>query len=134
VTERQVVRRAFHVARQRRGRKTLQTGIAPTIECVPRIARLMALAIRFDELIRTGAVSDQAELARLGHVSRARITQIMNLTLLAPDIQEALLYVTTERRAPRLSQLQPLARLFDWQEQRRLWRRLFVASQAQTEL
>jgi len=38
----------------------------------------MALAIRFDGLIRDGKVKDQAELARLGHVSRARLTQIMN--------------------------------------------------------
>lgn len=55
---------------------------------VPRIARLMALAIRFEQLISTGEVKDYAELARLGNVSRARITQIMNLRLLAPDIQE----------------------------------------------
>jgi hypothetical protein len=34
-----------------------------------------------------------ADLARLGHVSRARITQIMNLRLLAPDLQEDLLFM-----------------------------------------
>ncbi len=44
----------------------------------------MALAIRFDGLMRQGVVKDQAELARLGHVSRARLTQIMNLLCLAP--------------------------------------------------
>ena len=58
---------------------------------VPRIARLMALAIRFEQLIGAGEVADYAELARLGHVTRARMTQIMNLRLLAPDIQEQLL-------------------------------------------
>ena len=52
----------------------------------------MALAIRLDQLIRDGVVTDQAELARLGHVSRARLTQMMNLLNLAPDIQEALLF------------------------------------------
>ena len=46
---------------------------------VPRISRLMALAIQMQRLIDEGAVRDYAELARLGHVSRARITQIMNL-------------------------------------------------------
>lgn len=60
---------------------------------VPRVARLMALAIRFDSLIRTGAVSTQAELAAVGHVTRARVTQIMNLLHLAPDIQERLLFL-----------------------------------------
>ena len=51
------------------------------------MAKLMALAIRFATLIRDGVVTDYAELARLGHVSRARITQIINL-----------LNITTEER------------------------------------
>lgn len=51
----------------------------------------MALAIHFDELLRQGKVKDYAELARLGQVTRARITQIMNLLNLAPEIQEELL-------------------------------------------
>jgi hypothetical protein len=48
----------------------------------------MALAWRFEELIRTGKIRNHAELARLGHVSRARISQIMNLRLLPPDNPE----------------------------------------------
>ena len=40
---------------------------------LPRITRLMALAIHFDGLIRSGAVANYAELARLGNVTRARI-------------------------------------------------------------
>jgi len=64
---------------------------------LPRIARLMALAIRFDQLLRNGTVKDYADLARLGRVSRARITQIMNLLNLAPDIQEGLLFLEPVR-------------------------------------
>jgi hypothetical protein len=60
---------------------------------IPRISRLMALAIRFDHLIKSGQVADQAELAGLGHVTRARVTQIMNLLQLAPDIQEEILFL-----------------------------------------
>ena len=44
----------------------------------PRIACLLALAHRFDELVRSGAVKDYAELARLGHVTRARVTQMVS--------------------------------------------------------
>ncbi len=55
---------------------------------VSRISRLMALAIEMDRLVREGVVKDYAELARLAHVSRARVTQIMNLNLLAPDQTE----------------------------------------------
>ena len=60
---------------------------------VPRISRLMALAIRFGGLVNTGGVRDYAALAGTGHVSRARISQIMNLTYLAPAIQDALLFL-----------------------------------------
>src|SRR5687767_1615544 len=58
---------------------------------VPRVARLMALAIKFQDMVDRGEVRDYADLARLGFVTRARLTQIMNLLLLAPDIQEQLL-------------------------------------------
>ena len=60
---------------------------------IPRIARLMALALRFDGLLRQKAIRDYAELAKLGRVTRARMTQIMKLLNLAPDIQEQLLFL-----------------------------------------
>jgi hypothetical protein len=58
---------------------------------IPRITRLMALAIKFQEMVDRGEVRDYADIARLGFVTRARLTQIMNLLLLAPNIQEVLL-------------------------------------------
>lgn len=51
----------------------------------------MALAIYYEDLIGQGHVYDYAEIATLGHVTRARATQIMNLRLLAKEIQEQLL-------------------------------------------
>ena len=94
---------------------------------VPRVARLMALALRLDELVRTGQVASYSALASLGHVSRARICQILNLIHLAPDIQEALLFLplTVRGRDPiLLADLQPIAAALDWRKQRRLWRQL----------
>ena len=94
-------------------------------ERIPRIARLMALAIKFDTLIRQGVVRDYADLARLGHVSRARMTQIMNLLNLCPDIQEQLLTLSPEDwlRTPSYERhLRRLARIINWTEQRRLWK------------
>ena len=91
---------------------------------VPRVARLMALALRFEGLIRDGVVADYAALARLGHVTRARLTQVMNLTLLAPDLQEALLFlppVVTGRDPLVLRDLQPIATTTDWKKQRKIW-------------
>jgi len=49
---------------------------------------------RLDALVRSGAVTGYAELARLGHISPARLTQIMVLLHLAPSIQEYLLFLS----------------------------------------
>jgi hypothetical protein len=91
----------------------------------------MALALRFDGLVRRGAVRDYAELARLGHVTRARVSQIMSLLHLAPDLQEAILFLPrTERgRDPlMLRDLLPIAALADWRKQRPRWRELHVGT------
>ena len=91
---------------------------------VPRVAKLMALAIRFEGLIRDGVVADQAELARVGHVTRARLTQIMNMLNLAPDIQEAILTMPAPesgRDPVTEKQLRPVAAVMDWREQREMW-------------
>ena len=90
----------------------------------PRVARLMALAIRFDQLIRDGVVADQAEVARLGYVTRARLTQIMNILCLAPDLQEAILFLpATERGRDLMTErdLRPIVALKDWRKQRKTW-------------
>ena len=111
------------------GRPELREGAAPPppAERVPRVARLMALAVKMDGLVRTGVVRDYAALARLGRVTRARVTQVMNLTLLAPDIQEALLFlppVTAGREPLTLADLQRVAAIRTWRGQRRAWREL----------
>lgn len=93
----------------------------------PRIARLMALAIYCDELLEQGIVRDQAELARLGSITRARMSQIMALLHLAPDIQEAILFlprISTRGTSIVLADLRPVARALDWETQRMLWKRL----------
>lgn len=96
----------------------------PALERIPRISRYMALAIHFEDLIRQGVVTDYADLARLGHVTRARVTQIMNLRLLAPEIQEELLLC--EKKCDdgtpiQLKSLQFIATVFCWRTQRKLW-------------
>jgi hypothetical protein len=89
----------------------------------------MALAIRFDALLRAGEVASYAELARLGHVTAARVSQVMALLHLAPDIQEEVLFLprTVSGRDPvHLAQLLPIAAAADWRRQRRMWRQLAV--------
>ncbi len=118
----------------RNGRKHLESGDTPvgSVEPgrVPRVARLMALAIRFDGLVREGAVADQAELARLGHVTRARLTQVMNLLHLAPDIQESLLFLPRVERGSdpvHERQLRPITSVPEWRKQRRMFKCLVTA-------
>src|SRR5712671_3752366 len=65
-----------------------------------RLARVLALAHRLDGLVRSGEVSDHRELARLGHVSPARICQYMTLLHLAPAIQEYLLFLPSAEKKP----------------------------------
>lgn len=118
----------FRIAREfpatRTGQRAAPPGALDPAGRVPRVARLMALAIRFDRLVREGAVEDYAALARLGHVTRARVTQIMNLRMLAPEIQEEILFLPPTLRgrdAFHLGQLQPIALLPRWSCQRRAW-------------
>ena len=88
----------------------------------PRIARLLALAHKLDALVRSGAVTGYAELARLGHVSPARLTQILVLLHLAPSIQEYLLFLSAaDARFVTESELRKIAREPRWDRQRELF-------------
>lgn len=114
--------------RQHNARRAVQKPrVEPRLEQpgrVPRITKLMALAIRFEHLLATGVVSDQTELAELGHITRARVTQIMNLLHLAPVIQEEILFLprVAEGRDPIVERnLRPVVAEADWVQQRRLW-------------
>lgn len=127
---------AVHFRHGRGRRKVLERGEAPatTVEpgTVPHVSRLMALALRLQRLVKDGEVADYADLARLGHVTRARVTQIMNLLNLAPDIQEELLFLprTAKGRDPiRERHLRPIAAVLDWRKQRRMWSELLVRQQ-----
>jgi len=85
------------------------------------------VAIRLERLLAEGVARDYANLARLGGVTRARLTQSMNLTLLAPDIQEALLFPprTLRGRDPiQEPHVRPITLVPDWPKQRKLWREL----------
>jgi hypothetical protein len=98
--------------------------VPPPLPRTPRVTRLMALAIKFQDMVDRGEVRDYADLARLGHVTRARMSQIMNLLLLAPDIQEAILDLpaTTDHTVTAERQVRSMATLVLWEEQRRAWR------------
>ena len=92
---------------------------------VPRVARTLALAHKIDGMIRAGEVQDFTDASRTLCVTRARMTQIMNLLLLAPEIQEQILdlpAVTNGRDPVSERTLRRIVAEPDWTKQRALWR------------
>ena len=91
---------------------------------VPRVARVLALAHKIDGMIRAGELRDLADAARMLGLTRARVTQVASLLLLAPEIQEAILDlppVTNGRDPVSERTLRPIVAEPDWQRQRELW-------------
>ncbi|MDX2023230.1 MAG: hypothetical protein SF187_23555 [Deltaproteobacteria bacterium] len=94
---------------------------------VPRITRMLALAHKFEAMLKRGEVESLADVARAGRVTRARLSQIMDLVLLAPDIQEQIMgfeRVMAGRDPVTMRDVQALVRLPYWPEQRTAWRRI----------
>jgi hypothetical protein len=99
---------------------------APTVAGgrLPRITQVLALAMQFREMIRSGDARDCADLARLGGLTRERISQIMKLLWLAPEIQMDILYLppTPGGRFP-VSEvaIRRIADRIAWPEQHKEW-------------
>ena len=111
-----------HLRSGHRGKRTLTDRAQPASgdkqQAIPRITRLLALAHRWSDLIERGQVQDQAEIGRLMGITRARVTQIMNLRLLSPAIQEALLLTPGFTQATE-QQIRSALRCPGWQDQQR---------------
>ncbi len=91
---------------------------------IPRVTHLLALAHNIDGMIRSGEIRDWADAARLVGVTRARMTQIANLLLLSPEIQEAILslpLVVQGRDNITERELRAITTLVDWRRQEAAW-------------
>lgn len=128
-----------HVVRGGPGRLAqLREGTAPlkpTPTAQPaRVARLVAVAHHVEDLVRSGTVRDYAQVARLVGITRSRASQIVGLLLLAPDIQEHLLFMerrTGPGREPLTERdLRPIALITDWTKQRAEFGKLMAASKS----
>lgn len=94
---------------------------------LPRVTQVLALAIQFQDMIERGDVRDYADLARLGCLSRERMSQIMELIWLAPDIQQEILRFPsthTSRFPVSEAAVRRIAAEPSWEEQRSLWANL----------
>jgi hypothetical protein len=94
---------------------------------LPRITQVLALAIHLDEMLRNGEATDYADLARMGGLCRERVSQIMRLNYLTPDIQVELLYLpptATGRYPISETAIRKIANHLSWIHQRKQWLRL----------
>jgi len=91
-----------------------------------RVARQVALAHLLQARITSGEFETQAQMARALGLTRARISQLFDLLVLAPDIQEQILFLRFPAGIQPLSEasLRPIARHLRWTAQRRAWAQL----------
>lgn len=100
-----------------------------------RITQVLALALQFQEMIDGREIRSYTDLTRLGCVSRERISQIMMLTWLAPDIQEAVLTLPQMARGRfpvSETALRRIARISHWEDQRQQWQLTRATDRAET--
>ena len=119
---------------QKDGRKNIHTG-KPANDPQPsnpaphhhRTTRFLALAHYYHKLVENGMVKDYAEIARLTGTSRARISQIISLSFLAPEIQQEILFLPQEKPLPKHVKernLRKISKTLIWKKQKKIWKTL----------
>lgn len=91
-----------------------------------KVARQLALAHHLQAAIERGLVADQAALARKLGLTRARVTQLFDLLMLAADLQELVLALEAVDGAEPMAErtLRTVAHAGTWAEQRAAWARI----------
>jgi len=92
----------------------------PTPPRTPRVIELLRKALEWQALLQSGQVHNQAEIARREGITRARVTQVMALLRLAPEIQQHILSMPDAVRRPAITEraLRPIAQLEDLADQK----------------
>jgi hypothetical protein len=115
---------------RRQGRRVELTDRPPTppeprapVRRPAKVARMLALAHSLQRLIDQGLVADRAALARKLGLTRARVTQLLDLLLLASDVQVAVLALeAVDGSEPMVERtLRAVAHAGTWAEQRGAW-------------
>lgn len=90
------------------------------------VAVQLALALEWDRALTSGQLASRQAIAQETGLTRARITQLIDLTLLAPDIQEQVLFLEAVDGAEPLGEhtLRAVLHAGTWDKQRAAWRAL----------
>lgn len=113
--------------RRRSSRVTFAEAPAPPkaepVRRPAKVARMLALAHHLQGAVDQGVVADRAAVARKLGLTRARVTQLLDLLLLAPDLQQAILALEAVDGAEPMSEraLRAVAHAGSWVEQRTAW-------------
>jgi hypothetical protein len=85
----------------------------PKAPRTPPVVELLRKAIEWQALIESGEASNQAAIARQEGITRARVTQVMGLLRLAPEVQEHVLSLPNMVRRPAITEraLRPIAQM-----------------------
>lgn len=92
----------------------------PKAPRTPRVVELLRKAIEWQALLESGRVRNQAEIARREGITRARVTQVMGLLRLAPEIQQYILSMPDAARRPAITEraLPPIVQMEDATDQK----------------
>lgn len=118
---------AFHRVQRDHGKRFVTEPPPGPVRRPARVAVMLALAHKIQQAIDRGQVPDRAEIARRLCFTRARITHLLDLTLLAPDIQEQALCLEAVDGVQPISErvLRAVAHAGSWADQRDTWAELY---------
>ena len=85
----------------------------------PRVVELLRKAIEWQALLESGEAANQAEIAGREGITHARVTQVMGMLRLAPEIQAHVLSMPNMVRRPAITEraLRPIAQIEERKEQ-----------------
>jgi hypothetical protein len=132
VTTGKIVTGALHRVQRRHGRDFVAQpppAVVPVVRPA-RVAVMLALAHKIAAAITAGRLHDQADAARRLDLTRARITQLLALLALAPDLQERVLFLESIDGIEPLTEraLRRTIRTWSWDTQRAIYQSLTPTS------
>ena len=99
LTRRAAPKRILTATPARRAKST-----SPRQPRTPRVAALLRKALSWEAQLESGDIANQAAIAAREGVTRARVTQVLGMLRLAPEIQEQILGMPASVRRPHVTE------------------------------